>query len=274
MLRFPRVELIAAQPAVTHSLTLTEGTPPTFTLAPAELQADGNTQAQSSLTNDADALRFTGDGLSTLFVTPPINVQPHTDYLLRLPLKLEQGSIVVDVLDGASNSLLASTPILHPINYLDLTPDTQPAVAVLRPFVSGAATQVRVRLRNGDRHNARVVAEVGAVEAFALGAAAQTWTRYPRMLLSFVQQFFLTAWMLPLAILGAVLMWRAGQRRALLLLLALPLYYMSVQSILWTEFRYVIAMHYFILILTALALHRLGLLLWQQAQRLRRSAAA
>ena len=139
-------------------------------------------------------------------------------------------------------------------------------------FATGDATQVRVRLRNGDRHNVRVLAEMGAIEAFALGPAAQTWTRYPRMLLRFVQQFFLTAWMLPLTIFGAVLMLRARRRRELLLLLALPLYYMSVQSILWTEFRYIIAMHYALLLLAALALHWLGLTLWQQARRLRRNA--
>ena len=156
---------------------------------------------------------------------------------------------------------------------LDLTPDKQPAVVTSRPFVNGAATQVRVRLRNGDRHNARVVAEVGAVEAFALGPAAQTWTRYPRLLLRLIQKFFLTAVMLPLAIIGAGLMLRARRWRALVLLLALPLYYMSVQSMLWTEFRYVIAMHYFILILTALTLYRIGSLLWQQTQRLQRKAA-
>ena len=273
MLRFPRVELVVAQPAITHTLADTEGTPPTFTLAPAELHAHGDTQAQATLTSDTCALRFAGDGLSALLVTPPLTVQPRTDYLLRLPLKIEQGSLVVDVLDGRDGALLAATPILHPVSYLDLTPDVQPAVTVLRPFVNDDATQVRVRLRNGDRHNARVVAEVGAVEAFALGPAAQTWTRYPRRLLRFVQQFFLTAWMLPLAILGAVIMFRARQRRELLLLLALPLYYMCVQSILWTEFRYIIAMHYALLILAALALHRLGVMLWRQAQRVQRKAA-
>lgn len=275
MLRFMRVERIAADPAVAHTLAPTDNSAPTLTLTPAELQADGDAQAQATLTPDQRALRLTGDGLATLFVTPPLAAQPRTDYLLRLPLKVEQGSVVIEVLDGASGALLAATPILHPsVNYCDPTLVQQPSVPILRPFVNADAQQVRVRLRNGDRHNARVVAEVGALETFALQPATQTWTRYPRTLLRAVQKFFLTAWLLPFVFGGAFIMWHTKQRRALVLLGALPLYYMCVQSLLWTEFRYIIAMHYPVLLLAALALHTSGAWLWQQAQRLRRTTRA
>jgi hypothetical protein len=59
-----------------------------------------------------------------LFISPPIDVAKRTDYLLRLLLKIEQGSIVVEVINDVRNSLLASTAILHPFNSLDFTPET------------------------------------------------------------------------------------------------------------------------------------------------------
>ncbi|HEX8070925.1 MAG TPA: glycosyltransferase family 39 protein [Pyrinomonadaceae bacterium] len=262
---------------------------PVMVLAPADLAARGSVNAhEAALTESADAqqgddarpqqpgdaatgqrLRLADDAAGTLLVTPPLAVRPHTDYLLRLPLKIEAGSVVVDVLAAESGAALASTPVLHPINYRDLTPESQPAVETARPFVSGAAQGVRVRLRNGFRKPARVVAELGRVELFELGPARAEWTRYPRALVRLVESLFLTATVLPLVVLGIGLLVRAGRWRAAAVLLAPAAYYMCVQSALWTEFRYILAMHYFLLILAAYALHWLGLRLWQGARRLR-----
>jgi len=274
MLRFPRVELVAAAPAVTHPLVVTAETRPAFVVAPAELRGEAVSPTGGAASAGGDTLPLAArDSVRTLVVTPPVGVQPHTDYLLRLPLKLSEGQAVVQVWDAQRDTQLAVTPVQHPIRYLDLTPEQQLVVNVLCPFVSGDASQVRVVLQNGDRRAGRVAGGVGAVEAFALGPAAHEWTRYPRLLVRGVQHVFLTALMLPLIILGAGLMLRDRRGRELVLLLALPLYYMCVQSLLWTEFRYVIAMHYPLLILAALTLHRTGTLLWRQAQRLRRGPA-
>ncbi len=243
MPRLARVETVAPQPAVTHAPQVAAGTEPVQTFTPPES-------------------RRADEAATTLFVSPPLPVQPETDYLLRLPLKIEAGSVVVDVLDAQGDAVLASTSVLHPVNWLDLTPERQPAVEIARPFVSGDAQTVRVRVRNGYRKPARVVATVGRMELFALGPARNEWTRYPRLLVHLIERLFLTATMLPLVLLGAARLVRAGRWRVVAILIAPAVYYMCVQSILWTEFRYILAMHYFLFILAAFALHWLGQTLW------------
>jgi hypothetical protein len=272
MLRLARVEKVAAEPAVTHALVVTDDERPVAVVGPKDLAAaPPNAQTQLALAPDSQTLRFTSEGAADVLLSPPLNLKRNTDYLLRLPLKLSAGSVVVAVRDAERNSLLAETSILHPISYtcFDLTPTSQPTVLLQRPFVSGDADHVRVVLRNGDRKAARVVAEVGRMEVFELRPAAQTWTRYPRIFVRGVQSLFLTACVLPFIIIGAVALLRARCMRALALLVAVPVYYMCVQSLLWTEFRYILALHYFLLILTAVGLHWTAMTLWQQARRIK-----
>lgn len=68
-----------------------------------------------------------------------------------------------------------------------------------------------------------------------------------------LQKLFLTACLLPLYLLGCALLLRT-QPRALTLLLVVPLYFLCVQSALHTEYRYVLALHYFLFIVAAFAL--------------------
>ena len=60
---------------------------------------------------------------------------------------------------------------------------------------------------------------------------------------------------LPLVLAGIILLARARKFRALAALLAVPLYYLCVQSALHTEYRYVLAVHYFLFVLAAAALY-------------------
>lgn len=78
-----------------------------------------------------------------------------------------------------------------------------------------------------------------------------------------LQKLFLTAFMLPLYVLGFVLLlWRRRAGDALTLLLVVPLYFLCAQSALHTEYRYVLAVHYFLFVLAAAALHWAGCKLW------------
>lgn len=85
------------------------------------------------------------------------------------------------------------------------------------------------------------------------------WTRAPRLLLRAAQKVFVTAVFLPLYLAGLLLLVRARRRRALAALLVVPLYYLCVQSALHTEYRYVIAVHYFLFVVAAAALYHAGL---------------
>lgn len=213
------------------------------------------------------ALRFAGEAAKEMFSSPPVAVRRNTDYLLRIPLRIRQGSVTVGVVDARDGTRLTSTPILHPVNWAELHPDEQPFITVEQPFVSGEVEEVRVVVENGHRKPTGVTADVGGIEAFDLGPSSYLWTRYPRVVVRSMQRLFLTAVMLPLLLFGAASLLFERRAWALVLLLVIPVYYMSVQSALWTEFRYVLAMYYFLLLLSAVGLHWACVQLWQVARR-------
>jgi hypothetical protein len=86
--------------------------------------------------------------------------------------------------------------------------------------------------------------------------------------LRLIQKLFITAVMLPLAIIGLILLIRARKLTTLVLLLVVPAYYLCVQSALHTEYRYVLAIHYFLFILVAVALYHAGGYLWVWLQKI------
>jgi 4-amino-4-deoxy-L-arabinose transferase-like glycosyltransferase len=82
--------------------------------------------------------------------------------------------------------------------------------------------------------------------------------KVPGVPLKIVQKLFITALMLPLFLVGGVLLVKEKEKRALAVLLVVPVYYLSVQSLLHTEYRYVIAIQYFFLVIVAVTLDRAG----------------
>ncbi len=88
------------------------------------------------------------------------------------------------------------------------------------------------------------------------------WTRAPRRAVRAAQKLFITAVFLPLQLSGLFVLVRGRRRRALAALLAVPLYYLCVQSALHTEYRYVLALQYFLLVPAALALRQAGCWVW------------
>ena len=91
---------------------------------------------------------------------------------------------------------------------------------------------------------------------------SEGWTRAPRLAVRAAQKLFITAVFLPLQLLGLFLLVRGRRWRVLAALLAVPLYYLCVQSALHTEYRYVLAVQYFLLVPAALALWQAGLWAW------------
>lgn len=87
-------------------------------------------------------------------------------------------------------------------------------------------------------------------------AAVPAWTRPPRALARLAQKPFITAVILPLELAGLYLLAREKKWRQLALLLAVPVYYLCVQAALHTEYRYVLAIHYFLFAAAAYALCR------------------
>lgn len=69
-----------------------------------------------------------------------------------------------------------------------------------------------------------------------------------------LQRLYITAVFLPLALAGALILARRRRWRALAVLLAVPAYYLCFQSAFHTEYRYTLALTYFLFALSAVAL--------------------
>jgi hypothetical protein len=256
--KLARVPITNAEAPVSHALEVAN-TAPAWTNSPSELIARPgliSAGAKATLSGDAQKLRIESDETKygVQIVSPSFAVEKHHDYLLRLPLKLEDGRVMVRVTDAKQNALLAATDV--DLNE-GLTSLDQPVNNLALPFVAGNESQICVSLANNAPVSARSVAEIGRLELFDLGPSSQAWMRYTRFPIRTLQKFFVTAAVLPCVILGIfVLLWTRNLR-TLILLLLVPAYYVIFQSALHTERRYVIAIHYFTLILAAVFLSAL-----------------
>jgi hypothetical protein len=270
MLKLERVRLISADPPVTHSLNETNETPPAWSSLPSDLLATGkvaSAQAEVSLSPDDQSLHITGDAskYDNQFISAPMTVERNSDYILRLPVRIEQGRMIVSIVGAGSNTQYTSA-IIEPQDWK--TPTEQVWNTIEMPFVSGSADQVQIVFANGGSKDSRPVMQVGQTQLYALGPAAFTWTRIPRALVQLIQKLFVTAVMLPLAIIGLLLLILARQRRTIALLLVIPVYYLCVQSALHTEYRYVLAIHYFLFVFVAVAIYWAGSRLWRVALKI------
>jgi hypothetical protein len=264
MLRLERVRLISADPPVTHSLAAAETMKPARSIAPEELSSLSK-WTDRSLMPDGQMLRIQGTESSAQLISPVITIDEQTDYLLKIPVRIEQGRVMLSVAGLNDNHQYASA-IIEP---QDWKPSTEQPVNIIElPFVSQSASQIRLIFSNAGPTETVPVLQIGTSELYALGPVSFTWTRIPRVVFRLIQKLFVTAVMLPLTILGLILLIRAGKRSELALLLVVPAYYLAVQSALHTEYRYVLAIHYFLFIIAAFALHRAGIFLWGRLRKL------
>ena len=272
MLKLERVHIVSTAPAVTHPLNVSGQKQLVWANKPSDfitVVTDLQTNAKISVPHDTQSLRVEAPDLQTgnQIVSLPIRVEKHNDYLFRIPIKVEQGSIVFRITGPDQNQVFGSTPVFHPE---ELIPGSvrQP-VTVRIPFVSRDTDSVRLVVSNEDGRPAPTVLEIGRTELFRLGSASALWTRYVRIFLNSLQRFFISAWMIPLAFIGALLLTSGSGSRTLIVLLAIPLYYLSAQSFLHTEYRYVMVIQSVIFILVAVSLYWVGITTSQIIRRYR-----
>ena len=155
------------------------------------------------------------------------------------------------------DTLETKSAVEQPVNELQLS------------FVATKDDRVRLVFSNEASIPVNPVAQIGPTKLLELGPARFLWTRYPRFLVHGIQKIFLTAVMLPLAIIGLVLMIIKRRWQALTILLVAPIYLFSVQSIVHTEYRYVLAVDYFLFALVGVTVACLGnrsLSLWERVR--------
>lgn len=188
--------------------------------------------------------------------TEVISVRPGYDYVFHLPLKLEEGRVLVKVTNADGRNVLTST-------FVDLVEGVaakdQPVNNLAIPFVSASDSGVRLALW-GKAAPYPVVA-IGPMKLLELGPSSQQWLRYVRFPLGWVQRIFKTAVFVPLVVIGLILMARTTNWRTMAILLTVPAYYLIVQSMLHTERRYVYVIHFFFLLPAATTIWSLFTLL-------------
>ncbi len=276
MLRLERARTVSPRPPVTHALDEAGAAQTLWAQSPSELLEGGELLSPRAGLSQAPGgvLKLVGDDSKTApqFASARVLVESGADYLFSVPVKVESGRMSLAVTrDGDDDAPYASTIIE---TQEGKTAGEQPVSVIRLPFASTEAGSVRLVLSNAPSDPPRPVVRVGEVKLYHLGPASLLWTRYPRLVVGGLQKLFVTALMLPLALIGLVMLLRAGRRRALVLLLVVPVYYMCVQSALHTEYRYVLAIHYFLFTLAACALYRAGLLLWEAATSVRSTKKA
>ena len=268
MLKLERVRLISLDPPVTHTLSATDETTPAWVSSPQDLLAQGTIDSNTvkvSLTPDGSLLNIQGDESRNQLSSPPISLDEQTDYVLKLPIRIEQGRMMISV-EGTGNNYQYASAIVEPLDWK--TTAEQPLSIIELPFVSGSRGQARIVFANAGAKGLSPVLQIGQPQLYALGPVSFTWTRIPRAPLRLIQKLFITAVMLPLVIIGLILLIRARKLTTLVLLLVVPAYYLCVQSALHTEYRYVLAIHYLLFILVAVALYRAGKYSWRMLKKI------
>jgi Dolichyl-phosphate-mannose-protein mannosyltransferase len=256
MLRLERSRLVSTEPPVSHSLDAIDKLQPVWTNSPAELLAQGlvSQQAKAVLSPNGETLVLTGDGekYGEQFRSLPIPVSQNNDYVFMVPIKIERGRMKIGVKD--SSGKVYSSTIVETLE--TISPDAPPVNQIQLPFVATKDEQVRIVFSNEASTLPNPIAQIGPIKLFELGQSRFLWTRYPRFLIHAAQKLFLTAVMLPLAIMGMVLLISWRRWPALIILLVVPVYFFSVQSIVHTEYRYVLAVDYFLFALAAITVSR------------------
>ncbi|HKO60041.1 MAG TPA: glycosyltransferase family 39 protein [Pyrinomonadaceae bacterium] len=196
--------------------------------------------------------------------TAPVEVRSDHDYVLRMNLVVEDGRFALHVVGAGSGNVLSSTII----EKAEIKEGQPPPVQVAEiPFVSGNHGAVQLALYNAAATSETSIVNIRNTELFELGAASFGWTRPLRWIVNALQNLFITAVMLPLSLFGMVILIRRRAWQPLLLLLSVPAYYFCFQSLLHTEYRYVLAVHYFLFVLVSVAVYELWTLVLRLIQR-------
>ena len=238
-------------------------------VSPAELNDTSSIlsqRARVSLINDGQSLEIAGDGseFGDQFASAPLTVRENTDYLLMLPVRLVGGGFALKVTSSDRRTALAVSAFTNAT--LKSGSESSDAagsggVAGMRiiqiPFASGNRTEVRLVLSNNGAGPTPVVL-LGTAEIYEAGPTPYVWTGYARSIIRSIQRKYTTLRVLTLVVLGIALLLLARRGRALVILLVVPVYYLTLQSPLHTEYRYTLAIHYFLFVMAATTLYYAG----------------
>ena len=260
--------LVLNQSIIPGKLAVDDSSRPAVSFSPAELQASGFliSEATVTLVDGGKALQVSGNNseYGDQFSSPNIDVSKNTDYAMSLRVSLLNADMAIKITSVDRNRILAITSVAEAQNEASPTGQesaaaSHPTAVIQMPFSSGAQTAVRVVVSNNAASPTPPALQLGQLELFEIGPTSYAWTRYPRALIAGVQRVYGTLLMRTLIGVGIVLLLLARRVRPTLILLAVPLYYVLAQAPLHTEFRYILAIHYFLFVFAAVTVFCLGL---------------
>ena len=272
-----RVPIVSSAPAVMHTSAAANDNEPVWSSSGASLLEDTavivSRRAQAAA--DAGRLRISGDSsaFGDQFASAPIAVTPKTDYLLKLRATVVQGLAAAKVTSSDRRIALASNALIENKSNPDITEQSKNRITndateqiddndsgvIQMVFGTDTLSETRIVFSNNGAGSQPPLIEVEQIELFHLGATPNQWTRYPRSVIRGLQKnVFKTNLMLPIVVAGILLLAAARKWRALVLLLAVPLYYLVAQSPLSTEFRYILAIHSFLYVFAGVTLTSFG----------------
>ena len=267
--------LVSTEPSFGHQL-LIEGEPVWSMHAP-ELLAEGqllSPRTEAALTQNPERMTVAANEspFDDQFCSAPVAVHPNTDYVLSIDARLLEGDMAAKVTSADRRISLASH-ILRSARQLSSSRrkaegenvdgnNDQPAgqdERLLMPFATGRRSEVLVVVSNNGASLVRSKVALGDAQLFEVGPTPHQWSRLVRPAVRGIERnLYKTFRMLPLVGIGIILLAAARRWRVLLGLLVVPAYYLSVQSFLHTEYRYVLAIHYFLFAIAGVALGCFG----------------
>jgi hypothetical protein len=258
--RTSRAPSIYWTPPFGHSTQVAPGFEPVFTASPQELSSDtaASPKISASLADGGQELRLSGERLiqEDMFVSSPVSLKPHTDYILRVSAELEQGNAVVKVKSVDLRLALGEKALDPPASITEI------------PFASGDQTEARVAVNSNSQVATDASVKVGRMELIELGPTPYQWTRPFRAVIRALQQnIFKTDYLRLLIVAGIIILALAREHRALLILIAVPLYYLFSHAPFGIGYRYILPMHYFLFVFAAVTLYCAGRAVAQLTRR-------
>jgi hypothetical protein len=237
--------------------------------------ANLSAQSQTSILENKGRLQIVGDDSAQAeqFSSAPFAVKKATNYILRLPVTIERGEVAIKISSIDSRDILALATLStekRRNKKREAQTDSQGMQQmetikfVEIPFASNDNQAVKIVINNNGEENVYPIIEIGNAELFELNATSYQWTRLPRFIIRGVQKnLYKTDLLRLLILLGIIVLAFARQKYTLMLLLSVPLYYLCVQSFFHTEYRYILAIHYFLFMFAAATLYFAGVAMLQ-----------
>jgi hypothetical protein len=183
-----------------------------------------------------------------------IALRKNVEYLLNLNLHIKKGRISLKI-NGVDSGKIYNSAIVEFDEFDEQKGMTFEPVNV--PFVLSRDEKLKLLISNETGKPPASVLEIKQLRILELGEASYTWTRPLRFLIGNFQKLFVSGIILPLAFFGLAVLIRRKEFQPAVILLIVPVYYICFQSFLHTEYRYVLALHYFIFSFAAVGLSAL-----------------